>query len=174
MMPEGLLWQARNLCSHDVGRPREVNLRRAVSATYYAMFHFLIDQSCSLMMGTGRQRKYYRHVLARAFDHGRMGKVCGHFRGRSLVGGRFESLPGYSIGSGWPIHGEISSIAEVFVALKDRRHRSDYDLTSRHSRSEVKYLIEIAEDAILGFQQLPYDDDQRCFFLASLLAWSDR
>ncbi|HQZ68834.1 MAG TPA: hypothetical protein PLY87_27290 [Planctomycetaceae bacterium] len=42
-----LLQQAESLARLDQrGAPRQANLRRAVSSTYYALFHFLVDESC--------------------------------------------------------------------------------------------------------------------------------
>jgi hypothetical protein len=67
-MHEHLFAQAELLAQVDRKKPRQVNLRRAVSATYYAVFHFLIHESCSLHFGTQPAQAAYRHVLGRAFS----------------------------------------------------------------------------------------------------------
>lgn len=49
---DDLLRQAERLAKLDPKRPRQANLRRAVSSAYYALFHFLVDQSCRAAIGT--------------------------------------------------------------------------------------------------------------------------
>jgi hypothetical protein len=52
MLHDDLQQQALELAGRDPRRPKQANLRRAVSASYYALFHFLVDQSCRQMLGT--------------------------------------------------------------------------------------------------------------------------
>lgn len=40
-----LLQQARLLAILDEKRPKQANLRRAISSAYYALFHYLIDEA---------------------------------------------------------------------------------------------------------------------------------
>jgi hypothetical protein len=42
---EDLLEQAVRLAMLDVRRPKQANLRRAVSSAYYAVFHLLVDEA---------------------------------------------------------------------------------------------------------------------------------
>jgi hypothetical protein len=60
-----LLQQARRLARLDPNRPRQANLRRAVSAAYYALFHYLIDQACRNAVGTQQTQQGFRQSLAR-------------------------------------------------------------------------------------------------------------
>ena len=43
MLHDDLLAQARHLATRERRRPKQASLRRAVSAAYYALFHYLID-----------------------------------------------------------------------------------------------------------------------------------
>ena len=45
-----------------------MSLRRAVSASYYALFHMPVDEAARLMIA-GRDRSALRDCLARALDH---------------------------------------------------------------------------------------------------------
>ena len=45
-MYDDLLEQARILAKLDVKKPKQANLRRAVSSAYYAVFHFLVHEAC--------------------------------------------------------------------------------------------------------------------------------
>jgi hypothetical protein len=107
-----LFQQARELATSDPRRPRQVNLRRAVSSTYYALFHALIDQACRLMLGARHGEAPFRHVLGRAFAHGTMRQACASFAGGTLKAAVAKGLPAsFSI----PI--ELRDVAGTFVDL---------------------------------------------------------
>lgn len=70
-----LLRQARHLAVREPRRPLQASLRRAISASYYALFHFLVHEATSRMF-PGRSRDSLRYCLARAFVHGDMKRVA--------------------------------------------------------------------------------------------------
>jgi hypothetical protein len=49
---EHLLEQAVTLARLDARRPKQANLRRAISAAYYALFHLLVDEACRSQIGS--------------------------------------------------------------------------------------------------------------------------
>ena len=51
-MHEDLFSQAEKLAKLDVKKPKQANLRRAVSSAYYAVFHYLVHEACSVQIGT--------------------------------------------------------------------------------------------------------------------------
>jgi uncharacterized protein (UPF0332 family) len=163
---DDLLRQAERLTRLDAKRPRQANLRRAVSAAYYAVFHFLVDQSCRLVMGTQHEQSPYRNVLGRAFSHAMMKQACKYFAVGKLKNRAAQGLP-----KTFSIAAATKLISDVFADLQDKRHSADYDLTARFTRSEVLFLIEHAEDAIKQFKALSLSNDKK-FFLACLWAWS--
>jgi len=81
---EDLLEQAVKLAKLDVKKPKQVNLRRAVSSAYYALFHLLVDEACRIQIGTQHNQAPFRHVLGRAFLHGVMKEACRSFGGGTL------------------------------------------------------------------------------------------
>lgn len=165
-MHDDLLQQARHLAGLDSGRPKQANLRRAVSAAYYAIFHLLVDQSCRLAVGTQHAQRDYRQVLGRAFSHSAMKSACSSFSGGTLKSSVQQGLP-----DSFQIPTPVSLIASVFVALQSARHRADYDLAHQFSRKDVYWQIEQVESAIDKFQQLG-SGEERKFFLACLWAWN--
>ena len=161
-----LLEQARHLATLDQRRPRQANLRRAVSSAYYALFHFFVDQACREVWGSQRESAPFRQVLARAFQHGVMRSACQSFAGGTLKSSVARSLPAsFTIGS------TLQSIAESFVNCQEWRHSADYDLSVRFRRSEVLSMLFEVESAIAAFEVLP-DATQRRFFLTCLLTWN--
>ncbi|WP_459556031.1 hypothetical protein [Lacunimicrobium album] len=168
MMHDDLLAQATHLATLETGRPKLANLRRAVSSLYYSLFHYLIFHSTCEIMGTQPAESRLRHVLARAYEHGRMKEACDSFSQPRIKKDRFRDLDPH----GYPVGSEIQDIASVFVELQDLRHRADYNLNRRWSRSEVLTLIKSVEDALSKFESLKLKDPHRSFFLGNLIAWS--
>jgi hypothetical protein len=109
-----LLEQARRLATLDVRKPKQANLRRAISATYYAMFHLLVDEACRVLIGAQHNQSPFRQVLGRAFTHGAMKEACKSFGGGTLKKGVAKGLP-----VGFTIPGEIRRLADTFVDLQD-------------------------------------------------------
>ena len=52
MTPEDLIAQAGRLANASPKRPRDVDLRRAVSSAYYALFHEMARTGADLLVGT--------------------------------------------------------------------------------------------------------------------------
>lgn len=103
-----LLEQAEQLASLDPKRPRQVNLRRAISSAYYAVFHVLVQEACTAQIGTQHDQAGYRHVLGRGYAHSTMKQACVAFRGGTLKASVRKGLA-------W-------GFANCLIAISDRRH----------------------------------------------------
>ena len=68
-LPEELLEQAKLLLTLQ---PNQANLRRAVSAAYYALFHLLVRATVLKWSDPLQQAR-----IARIFEHERMKKISG-------------------------------------------------------------------------------------------------
>ena len=171
-MYKDLLEQAHALARFDTkGKPRQASLRRAVSAAYYSLFHFLVDQACRGIIGTQHVQQGYRHSLARAFVHTEMKKACRSFAGGQLPATVIKPLPKTAAGL-FLVSTPIRDIAGTFVSLQEIRHLADYDLSERFKRSEVLTLLDRVETHIEDFTHLPVSDDRQ-FFLVCLLSWKE-
>jgi hypothetical protein len=162
-----LLEQAKTLATLDIKKPKQANLRRAISAAYYALFHFLVDEACRVQIGAQHNHAPFRHVLGGAFANGVMKECCKSYGGGTLKKGVARGLP-----VGFNIPREIQELADAFVDLQDKRHFADYDLTERFKRSDVLMLIVIVNNRIEDFAKLPSSSEKR-FFLSCLWAWKD-
>jgi uncharacterized protein (UPF0332 family) len=162
-----LLAQAVSLAKMDVKRPKQANLRRAISSAYYAVFHLLVDEACRAQIGGLHRQAPFRHVLGRAFAHGVMKEACKSFGGGALKKGVAKGLP-----VGFAIPSEIRELASAFVDLQDHRHLADYDLTERFKRSDVLLLIAQVRRHIESFKNLAPSNEKQ-FFLACLWAWKE-
>lgn len=170
-MYDDLISQAANLATRDVKKPKQANLRRAISTAYYAVFHYLVHEACSMQMGTHHGQAAYRHVLGRAFVHTVMKQACTSFGGGTLKDAVIKGLPRDASGN-YAIPIAIQNIAATFAELQNSRHLADYDLTERFKRSDVLALIEQAKDHVKEFSEFAVSDAKR-FFLACLWAWKE-
>ena len=170
-MHEDLFAQAEILARLDAKKPKQVNLRRSVSAAYYAVFHYLTHEACCIQFGTQHAQTPYRGVIGRAFAHGTMKAACNSFGGGTLKESAIKALPRDASGR-YFVHPAIRRLAVSFVALQEKRQHADYDRNERFKRSEVLLLIEQAKDCVAQFAALPLSDDKK-FFLACLWAWKE-
>jgi len=113
--------------------PKQVDLRRAVSAAYYALFHLLTVEAAQ-----NWRRERQRSRFARMFDHGRMKTCSSKVASRPLPRDPAENAPATL----------LKLVAESFVNLQHARHTADYDNAYAWSRTDVWDLILDAEDAI--------------------------
>ena len=57
-MHEDCWMQAVSLAKMDVKKPKQANLRRAISSAYYAVFHLLIDEAAGPRLGHSTTRRH--------------------------------------------------------------------------------------------------------------------
>jgi len=170
-MYDDLIGLAKTIAELDSKKPRQANLRRAVSTAYYAVFHYLVDEACCAQIGTQNDQKEHRHALARAYVHTSMKDACKSFNGGALKGAIIKGLPRDANGN-YPIPVEIRNIAGTFVELQEMRHQADYDLSERFRKAEVLKLIEQAKSHVEQFHKLAVSDTRK-FFLACLWAYKE-
>ena len=170
-MHEDLFSQAEILAKLDARKPKQVNLRRAVSSAYYAVFHYLVEQACCIQFGTQHAQAPYRHVLGRAFAHNVMKQACTSFGGGTLKEAVIKGLPRDANGK-YAVSSAIRGLALGFVELQEKRNVADYDRSERFKRSEVLIVIEQAKEQVARFSELDLSDDKK-FFLACLWAWKE-
>lgn len=127
------------------GRPRQAELRRAVSATYYALFHTLALNAANLLVGnrsSTQTRQAWRQTY-RALNHGRIKKQCSERRPRRIL----AQFPP-----------EIQKFADQFITMQRERHIADYDPSEQLSRGSVAQLIEATRSTIDEFEHAARDD----------------
>lgn len=164
-MHDDLIRQAHRLARLDPQKPKQANLRRAISAAYYALFHFLADQYSRQLIGTGHARLAFRQVLARGMEHGEMNDACKSFSGGTLKQKVAKGLP-----LNYQIAREVQQIAQTFVEMQQKRHLADYDLSETFLRPAVISDISQVERSINSYQKLS-DAIQKRFFLGCLASW---
>ena len=155
MNPEDLIRIARGLAggaiSGNIGRPRQAELRRAVSAAYYALFHALARCCADTLVGAtpaSRSRTAWTQTY-RALEHGYAKNQCL----RPAI-------------RGFPP--EIRAFGRAFTEMQRNRNAADYATESDLSRAETMRLINRIEDVIADFATAPIAD-RRAFSAYVLL-----
>jgi hypothetical protein len=159
-----LLQQARRLARLDPRRPQQGNLRGAISRAYYALFHFLIDQSSRLLIGSSGDRERLRMVMARAYGHGERAAAA-----RTVRGGVLPATITRMTGP-LTVPPVLRELAELFVDLQEQRHLADYDLVVRYSRTEALFFVDGVESIIQLWNTVRTHQAARLFLLA-LVVW---
>ena len=156
MNPRDLIRIARRLASGTVGgnrgRPRQAELRRAVSAAYYAMFHALALSNANTLAGAARANRDHPawNQTYRALEHGYARNQCNN---QSNMG----RLPP-----------EIRDFGRLFVFMQGQRNYADYDPSARFSRQSVAQLVDESDGTITRFEDTSAAD-RRAFALYVLL-----
>jgi uncharacterized protein (UPF0332 family) len=137
--PQELLAQARHLATKDPGIPAQASLRRAVSTSYYALFHLLSGDGSALLAGGDAK---LQRLIGRAFVHSDMVQACRTFatpgERPALIGALYVPLVEPP---------ELQRVAQAFLDLQSARHDADYSTHRAWSRIEALSEVERAEEA---------------------------
>ena len=150
-----LIAAARDLVnSASRGRPREANLRRAVSTAYYALFHCLASCCADTIAGADRHHPAWRQTY-RALDHGTVRNRC---RRTDYV----TKFPA-----------EIQHFAAAFDDMQRERHKADYDPSAQFSKMAVIQDINETMEAITEFGRASRRDRRAFAIYVMLLIRND-
>jgi hypothetical protein len=140
--------------------PRQTDLRRAVSAAYYGVFHFAVTAAVDMFVGETRRggEQYIRTY--RTVTHAWLHELCDHLRGL-LKPKSFPHAPSVDF------FGPLVEFATNVAELQEKRHTADYDPSFDMEPDEVKIWIDTARRAVSLFQSAT--ERQRVTFLTLLL-----
>lgn len=159
-LAEDLLEHARSLLN---GTPKEVVLRRSVSAAYYALFHLL---SAAVADQISPDRPVgLRGRSQRALDHSAMVSAAKQFRKQ----GALPSTIPRDIDLRTPISPELANVADAFVVLQEARHLADYDILDANHQISPQWAqdcVEMAENAFGDWRGEINTDGARVFMAA--------
>ena len=146
MSPERLLRLALRLAegAHGTrrGRPDPVELKRAVSTIYYALFHALARCVADKLAGpasTARNQSAWVQAY-RCLNHGSARSQCNK-KGEIT---RFPSA--------------VQAFATLFVNMQKRRNDADYDPKASFARVQVVQWVHQAELAVANFNRVSSKD----------------
>lgn len=183
IQPDKLLVQAKVLAGVGAGRgrPRSVDLRRAVSSAYYALFHELVG--CAVDQAMPAASFEDRAKAAKWFNHSDVKKACEWIAecatkptpSNHIVEKGIWTLFSTSAGGArrHAVPSDLQFVADTFVALIAARHAADYDHEAHFPRAAAQSHVRSAERAISVLRANIADAYVRKF-LVLLLACSTR
>ena len=160
MNPREMIRIARQLAAGNLGssagRPRQADLRRAVSTAYYALFHALAACAADTLIGPNSASRIEPLWLQtyRTLEHGYAKERC-----QGAMMGLF------------PL--EIREFAQQFVDMQGQRHDADYNPGVTFTRSEVRRFINESERRITRFESAP-EQARRAFAVYVLFRLKSR
>jgi uncharacterized protein (UPF0332 family) len=157
-----LLEQAERLASTPArGKPRQADVRRAISAAYYAVFHFVVAAAADQFVGvTKRHTSEYGRVY-RSIDHRALRELYEDL-GKPTAPAKYRAhTPASGFGP------NISAFVTAFVELQEKRHAADYDPMIKVTLSEAQLIIKTARVAIRRFEKT--SGSRRRAFISLLL-----
>ena len=129
---DDLLQLAEELSNLHEPNHRQVDLSRAVSTAYYALFHLLISEATANWM-----EDRLRPILGRIFEHAKMKSACE--AKISELNSYFEGNPSRSREQVVSLH--LHWVAKTFVQSQQQRHDADYNTVKEWTDTEVATLI---------------------------------
>ncbi|GEO82734.1 hypothetical protein [Pararhodospirillum oryzae] len=133
-------------------KPKQADLRRAVSTAYYAVFHALARVGADSLVGTSKSARPNRAWVEvyRSLDHGSAKTAC-------------QAATNISFPQG------IKNFADAFVQLQNARHEADYNPMIRLNKMDTLSYIALAEDGINTLND-QNQNDKRAFAVWVLMS----
>jgi uncharacterized protein (UPF0332 family) len=141
-----LLAQARLLIRPPpAGPPRQVDLRRAVSSAYYAVFHTVLTALADEIVGKAHQSTQRYTLVYRTVTHAQLRALCAEAAKPTAPERLRAYLPDMGFGQ------DLGVFANALTELQKKRHSADYDPSIRFKMSDVSLDIDLARRAIERF-----------------------
>jgi hypothetical protein len=159
-----LLEQAGHLARREKKRPKQASLRRAISASYYSLFHLLLAEAAKRVVSDANLRR----LVSRAFSHTEMYRAARCF----ASGGSLPAQVAAAFSGSIPL--ELRQVAEAFVDLQQARHDADYNLLKSFARQEALDHVATAQGASTAWNTVKARASDKVaveLFLSSLLLW---
>jgi len=160
--PDDLIRQAAKLIRPPPkGPPLQVDLRRAISAAYYSVFHATLIAAADELVGRKYRVSPHYALVYRSIDHRAFKTFCELAR-RSPLPLKYQAY-----GPQGGFHADIQGFASAAAALQDSRHEADYDPRRRFRTSDAALALNTARAALTHWEAAP--NQQRRSFLMLLL-----
>ena len=162
-LAEELLEHARFLANLDARTTSQANIRRAISAAYYAVFH-LFTAKVAEQVSPGSPAGL-RERTQRALEHTQMGKVAKAFSQEGAT--RVKDLPD-DIVLPQAVSRELALIGSRFKRLQDERYAADYDVSKRFDPTDALAQVQEAEEVFRDWE-IEKNSGNAPVFLAALI-----
>jgi hypothetical protein len=140
--------------------PRQEDLRRAISATYYGVFHFTLTAAANMIVVEELRSTELYGLVYRSVDHTWLRALCEEVQ-KATIRRKWQR---YTPPDGF---GSIVGFAAAVSSLQELRYAADYDPLFRVDVAQAKLALKQARTAVEVFHDST--DTQRKAFLFLLL-----
>ena len=145
------------------GRPKPELLRKAVSASYYALFHCVCLEDSTYLLPHGTRQQQLR--LARAFGHRELKGACAWVAGRQgNIHPHVKPLVEFLKPTA------IADVASSFCDLQEARHDADYDHLAPFSKPSALANVDDTEKAMSALEDAEPGQREAFFSLLAICA----
>src|SRR5215475_1425004 len=146
-----LLELAYELAGQDAGRgrPKTIKLRRSISTSYYALFHYLAGSAAMMLCGDEPESLAQRNRAVRWISHTDMLTLSQAVLDphRPVAGVLLQPAP------------DLQRLADAFVSLQWARKQADYDHGFDVSQAEALEIADTAADALERGDRMWYGNE---------------
>ena len=151
-----LVGHAEWLADAGRGHPNDADVRRGISAAYYAVFHDLTERLSRQLVGS--YPRDVRNGIRRIWSHSEIARLAQEVVERSqvLTSNADAPLP-KRLGAFGPLldvaaaDADLVASLRLFTEMQERRHMADYDHEASFAKSD---LVETCENARLARERL--------------------
>jgi hypothetical protein len=117
--PQELLHASRRLLVRRTGQRGKLpgaRIRRSISTSYYALFHFLLEETGKRLVGSHNDLRRRRHIFIRTLTHAGIKAALDRVRARNVdaILGEFFRAPASAAGSvAVPLF--VQNLARAFI-----------------------------------------------------------
>jgi hypothetical protein len=160
--PDHLLEQAEKLIRPpSTGPLRQADIRRAVSAAYYSVFHTVLGAAADMVVGRAQRVTEQYSVVYRSVDHRGFRELCNLVQRVPLPARYRPHRPDGGFGP------DLRPFAKAAADLQDHRHAADYDPRPSFRAADGVLAITLARTALRHWTAAPREE--RTTFLLLLL-----
>lgn len=170
---DDLLRAASRLYSRRKGQRgplKSAYVRRSISTTYYAMFHFCLDETAIRLLGTSNDFRQRRRLFIRTLSHSGLTVAFGKLKNATIdrsIDDLFRT-PGAAPG---PITTPrfVQQIATAYLDAKAKREDADYNLNEPLSEVDARQLRRRVTSAIRDWENATTQTDRDTKHVVAIL-----
>jgi hypothetical protein len=135
------------------GRLPSARIRRSISTSYYALFHFVLDEVGARVVGAHNDLRRRRRILSRTLTHQGTKATLDKVRGARVDASVEDFLRPPGVASA-PLSPPlfVRNLANAFIDAQAKRHDADYDLNKPLSELDARILRTRARRVIEGWR----------------------
>lgn len=140
---QALLSAALRLLSRRSGQSGKLpgaRIRRSISTSYYALFHFLVEEASTRLIGSHNTLRSRRRILARSFTHAGIKTALDKVNGANVDASVAEFFRPSSSADSVPSPLFAQALAKAFADAQAKRHDADYDMNKALSEADARLL----------------------------------